>query len=391
MDTREFGAQGLTVVDVTNSIHHARGARPRPRGLWLCRQLPFPQDSGDRVYSANLARSLAEAGAELTMAGLEPDHGAEPPNDWPIEWRTVKGPKSPPVRALLSPMPHVAATFATRSYRREVRALTRVPWDFVVIDHYGMGWSLPYFASRARGRGRPVLVHVSHDHETTVYAALYREFTGSMLKRIALWQNYVKTRVAEGRIARQVDLLTAITDEEARHFSKDALCAQTIVLRPGYAGADAPRAAITRETPRQVLLIGSFQWMPKQENLRLFIQAAEPLFRARGIELHVIGRMPRKLAVEIGRASAVTHIHGFVADVRPLQVEATRLHLRTLAGRGAALCSCRTAARHRQGVAVPGRSVRSRERHLRGHRRHRATQCDAGGGLPARQSVFSLE
>ncbi len=317
MDTREFGAQGLTVVDAPTSIYPARGARPRPRGLWLCRQLPFPQDSGDRVYSANLARSLAEAGAELTMVGLEPDHGAEPPPDWPIDWHPVKGPKSPPVRALLSPMPHVAATFATRSYRREVRALRRVPWDFVVIDHYGMGWSLRYFAPRPRGRARPVLVHVSHDHETTVYAALYREFTGSMLKRIALWQNYAKTRVAEGRIARQVDLLTAITDEEARHFSKDALCAQTIVLRPGYAGADAPRAAITRETPRQVLLIGSFQWMPKQENLRLFIQAAEPLFRARGIELHVVGRMPRKLAAEIGRASAVTHIHGFVADVRP--------------------------------------------------------------------------
>jgi glycosyltransferase involved in cell wall biosynthesis len=82
------------------------------------------------------------------------------------------------------------------------------------------------------------------------------------------------------------------------------------------------------------LLIGSFQWMPKQENLRRFIEAAEPLFRARGVELHVVGRMPRKLAAEITRASAVTHLHGFVADVRPHFAQARMAVVPELIGGG---------------------------------------------------------
>jgi hypothetical protein len=43
--------------------------------LWLSRILPFPQTAGDRIYSLNLAKSLARAGAEVTFVGFA--HGEQ--------------------------------------------------------------------------------------------------------------------------------------------------------------------------------------------------------------------------------------------------------------------------------------------------------------------------
>ena len=56
------------------------------RGLWITRALPFPLDTGDRIYTAQLMRAVAQAGAELTVTGFAPDA----PHTAPVEWPTVR-------------------------------------------------------------------------------------------------------------------------------------------------------------------------------------------------------------------------------------------------------------------------------------------------------------
>lgn len=286
------------------------------RGLWLTRSLPFPLDSGDRVYSAKLIRSLAETGVQLTVAGF---HAAPDPlpADWPVRWHVVPGWPHGNLRALFSGMPLVAAAHATAGYRRELKRLAAQAWDFVVFDQYGMGWALqPFLRQRTGGRG-PVLVHVSHDHESSLYAGLVRDYQGPPLRRAVLWQNAWKTARLEGRLARSVDLVTAITEEDAARFYQDAPATDNTVLTPGYDGLMQDRRELDAGVPRKVLMVGSFHWIAKSENLRRFVAMADPAFARAGIELHIVGSMPRALAEELGRTTRATVLHGFVDDIGP--------------------------------------------------------------------------
>jgi glycosyltransferase involved in cell wall biosynthesis len=296
----------------------------RLRGLWLARELPFPQDAGDKIYSANLAKALAETGIDLTLVGIRPAGDPSIPSDWPINWNVVPGEARPTMRSLISTMPLVAASYSTPEYRRRIAELTEDDWDFVVIDQYGLGWALPLIKSRIKSDKLPVLIHVAHDHEATLLESLYRNFSGSYAKRLVLWQNYLKAKQFERNIAANVDLVSAITEEDAKKFASDAPDAEIVVLKPGYSGTVSTRENITIDTPRRVVLVGSFHWIAKQENLRRFVEVVDPIFAAREIELQIVGSIPGRFAAELSRNTSATCITGFVDSIEPY-LEAARI------------------------------------------------------------------
>lgn len=287
------------------------------KGLWIARAQPFPLDTGDRIYSARLLRAVAQAGADITFTGFPCEPADAVPADWPVQWRLVPGQPRGTARSLLSTMPLVAAAHATPAYRQLVEELAREHWDFVVFDQYGLGWAMAPFLRQRGDRAAPVLVHVAHDHEASVYASLVRGFKGSVFKRAGLWQNWLKTRAIERHIARTVDLVTAITPEDAQKFKEDAPHTASVVLTPGYDGAVSARTHMPADTPRNVIMVGNYHWVAKSENLRQFVEAADALFHRNGITLHVIGGIPDELAAQLRRSARATVIHGFVDDVAP--------------------------------------------------------------------------
>jgi polysaccharide biosynthesis protein PslH len=289
------------------------------KGLWICRELPFPFNSGDKVYSAHLLKSVAKAGAELSVLGLAPaEQGAAVPSDWPVRWAVVPGRRRSTLRSLFHVLPLVGAGYATSAYRSAVSRLRTKSWDFVVFDQYGMGWALEQFrGARSNASTAPVLVHIAHDHEASLTASIYKDFRGSWLKRIVLWQNHLKTRALERKVASGSDLITSITDEDARLFAIDAPRSSIVVIKPGYSGTHSNRGAITQQVPRNVVIVGSFSWVAKQENLRRFIAVADRLFCQRGIELHVIGLMPDRFANEIRTTTRAVVLHGYVENMQP--------------------------------------------------------------------------
>ncbi len=298
--------------------HTSNPNENRLRGLWFARELPFPVDTGDKIYSANLAKALADTGVDLTLVGIRPESDPLVPQDWPIKWEVVPGKGRSSIRSLFSRMPLVAAAHATAEYRRKVAALAKDEWDFVVFDHYGLGWALPLFLAQREGGRSPVLVYVAHNHEASVIGSFYRGFKGPVIKRAVLWQNFLKTKTFERKIASGVDLVTAITEEDAEKFTRDAPGVGTVVLKPGYSGAVSSRTAITADTPRRVILVGSFLWIAKQENLRQFVAVADPIFAQRGIEFQVVGFLPPDFAAELTRNTVATRIAGFVENMEPL-------------------------------------------------------------------------
>ena len=289
----------------------------RLRGLWLARELPFPLDSGDHIYTAHLVRALADAGCDLRYVGFGYEDGT-PPADWPLEFQRIPGAPRSKWLSLFSLQPLVTAGHATPAYRAEVERLAREDWDFVAFDQYAMVWAIELLR-RARGKAqRPVLLKIAHDHEASLSKLLWQRFEGSAFKRAVLWQNHLKIRAAERRAARQVDLLATITAEDAAHFAKDAPGTPSVVLTPGYCGPVVEQAAPRATLERRVVLVGSFRWLVKQQNLQAFLAVADPLFARHGITLDVVGSMPEALAAALRSKLRATVLHGFVDDTRPL-------------------------------------------------------------------------
>lgn len=289
--------------------------------LWIARYLPYPLDAGAKVYSARLAASLAAAGAHVRFLGYG-DQDAAQRADAAVDWKAVPGSRLHPVFASLSRLPVAAAIDATGDYRRLLQHELRQRWDAIVFDGYGTGWALPHCRARRESSGRPVLVHVSHNHETKLWADMAAAADAPPLKRMVLRHNARRIRALEHKLLAAADLVTAITDEDRLIFAAGRAGRLTVTLNPGFTGSVARARTISAATPRRVLLMGSFTWVVKQENLIRFLAASDALLHDAGITLDVIGDVPADLLARLTPRCRATRFHGFVMDAAPFLREA---------------------------------------------------------------------
>jgi polysaccharide biosynthesis protein PslH len=307
-------------LDETQNSNAAFGAAMinRMRCLWIGRHIPYPLDQGAKVYSANLAQSLADAGVFVRFTGFG-DAGAAPDGAANVEWLGVPGGKRSRPVAVCSAWPIAAASDATKRYDSLLAAQLQESWDAIVLDSYATGWALDRcLAYRDASRiQRPVLVHVSHNHEENLWREVARGARGSALKRLALRRNAKKVSALERRIVRNVDLLTTITDEDRWSLGAGLEQSRLLSLTPGYSGRIAHERRITATTPRRVIIMGSFQWVVKQDNIIRFVEIADPIFREQGIELDIVGDIPQALLSTLQARCRATRFHGFVTDVAP--------------------------------------------------------------------------
>lgn len=302
------------------------------RCLWISRHIPYPMNEGLKVYSAKLSEALAHAGAFVRVLGFG-DTQATPKNRARMEWVSVPGERRGTAAALLNRFPLTAAVDSTAAYRALLDEQLREQWDAIIFDSYGSGWALDRCkAYRASTLGaRTILVHVSHNHEEVLWRAMAKQADASLPRRLALWQNYYKVRWLERTLLREVDLVSAITieDEQAlrahRHDNRDASqspTVNTLTLTPGYDGAIAPERVIDASVPRRAVVVGSFHWVVKRENLARFVEHADARFAAAGIELVIAGDVPADLKQTLLANSRATRFQGFVTELGPFLAQA---------------------------------------------------------------------
>jgi glycosyltransferase involved in cell wall biosynthesis len=279
--------------------------------LWVMREIPIPVNSGDRLYSLGLVRSLAAAGHRITVLAIADPAGPPPDlNMLPrgVDWRLVPGRPRGRVRSLFSLMPLIAKRFDTPANRQLLRQeLDHGEIDVVVLDNYSSVWAL----SKIRAR-HELVATIAHDFETQVTLDIYRRYHGNPLKKLALLLNALKTREAEKRLTKTAALVVTITEADARRF--DAAGARSVItITPGYDGPRTDRD-IDETIERRVVLFGSYNWIAKQMNLRAFLAVADSRFYERGIQLDIVGSLPAALQTELEPALRATKIWGFVDD-----------------------------------------------------------------------------
>lgn len=298
------------------------------RCLWISRNIPFPMDEGAKVYSAKLALALVHSGVSVRFCGFG-DVAMVPESAAAIEWLAVPNERYGKYRALFSHLPVAAASDATYAYQQLVKHQLELhanepQWDVIVLDGYGTGWALDRCKAycHKHRHAAPVLVHVSHNHEEALWLAMASKATGSLPSRLVWWLNYRKVRTLERRLVRSVDLLTTITDEDRHSLGGTLGEARTLCLTPGYTGSVMEQRRLDAQTPRRVIIVGSFRWVVKQENLVRFVELADPIFKRNNIALDVVGEVPNELLSKLNQFCQATSFHGFVDDIAPLFAQA---------------------------------------------------------------------
>lgn len=309
------------------------------RCLWICREMTHPLVSGDRVYSSGLSRALARSGVQVVFLAHEGDNRERDPNGAPVQFVGVPGGTFNDYRiAVTSPLPVTAGIQATRAFRSALDVqLNGEPFDCIVLDQMGSGWALDpirqWMASQPADK-RPVLVYLAHNHETAVWAGMARESKRNALRNLMVRRNADKVARLEARLVNECDLVLTITEEDAVAFSRMGARVQPSVLTPGYSGERVLSRTISADTPRNIVMVGSFKWAPKEENLRQFLKVADPAFRDAGIHFDVIGKVPDSLRSALEPGLKATTLHGFVQDVEPLFSNARMAVIPELIGGG---------------------------------------------------------
>jgi hypothetical protein len=167
------------------------------------------------------------------------------------------------------------------------QALAEQSWDAVVFDSINGAWALPTVLRRRLGSGRPPLVYLAHNCEATAARRIADASHG--LRRLVKLLDWAKTATLERRLLAEADFVTADAPEDCEALAPATKAGKVTFLPPGYDGPRVAHRAITADTPRRAVIIGSFDWLPKRESLERFLDAGVARFAAAGVELQIVG------------------------------------------------------------------------------------------------------
>ena len=296
------------------------------RTLWLTLADPDPPTNGQFLYSYGLIHSLAGGGARLDVVGLargarRQTHGL--PDGQCIRWWLAPDESIHDWRQHLAFQAAISRRSTTPLLKLVLRARLRRRelWDAIVIDSICAGWAIGMILDMLPKSVRPAIIHIAHNHETSVAMTLARAETHP-LKRAVRWADACKTALLERRLVRQAVLVTSNTPEDAEKFRRQFPDKAIQHVPPGYDGPIVAPREITAETPRRAVIIGTFDWAPKRRSLESFLAVAAPKFAELGIGLLVVGAAQQDYLRGMRSAFPAVEFTGPVPEVTPYMKDA---------------------------------------------------------------------
>ena len=186
-------------------------------------------------------------------------------------------------------------------------------WDVVVVDNLAVAGVVEDLPTRDR-QGVPV-AYVSHNHETSLRESLAARVSPWSPWRLIQALDAKKAASIEAELVRRARLITATSAEDIAEFRRDAPHASLVELRPGFGGRRVEHRTIDERVPRRVLVLGSFNWIAKQMNLKAFLGSAYGRLSEAQIGIDIVGDIPPRLAKEIQRRYPRVRVHGRVDSV----------------------------------------------------------------------------
>lgn len=303
-----------------------RGEHTRLHVAVVDEEFPYPLDSGKRIRTLNLLLPLARrhritylaypnVKAEETRAAIEylnaqgietvvVDGRLPGKGGLAFYWRLAAN--------LVSPLPYSVQVHNQPSLPAAIRKFAAAN----AVDLWHCEWT-PYAQSVGQALGGPWVV-MAHNIESLIWQR-YAENESHPLKRWYIrrqWRKYQRfEREAFARTRRLITVSDADADLAVREFGAPRVGVVENGVDPQYFHPHD-----TRRDPDQMLFLGSLDWRPNQDAVRLLLERIFPAVRERHPQarLAIAGRRPPTWLVEQARPQAGVTLHADLADVRPL-------------------------------------------------------------------------
>jgi len=284
--------------------------------LWLTLAYVDPPTNGQLIYSKGLMDSVARAGVRLTSWAMRPSRNP------PADLRDVPMQPGTRLQRVLSADPVVGGHGRSIAAARAIgQTLAARRFDAVVFDSISAGWALSLVEHHRRTASSPPrLVYLAHNHEITVARRIVQTASGPM--RLVRALEALKVIRLERRLIAAADLLTSNTPEDCQAFAAEPMAPPVAFLPPGYDGPRVHARRIDADTPRRVVIVGSFDWQPKRTSLESFLQAGALMLARAGIGLQVVGAAEESYLAGMRQRFPTVEFTGPVDDVRPYMAQA---------------------------------------------------------------------
>ena len=305
--------------------------------LLLTQVLPYPPDSGPKVKTWNVIKSLALR-HEVTLISFTRGDQAHEVEQLRRYCRAVH---TVPLRrgalrdglalagSLASGTPWVIA----RDWRGEMGRLVeeisgREAFDVVQADQLNMA----QYAARARAR---LKVLDEHNALWLLYRRMAeREAPG--LKRWLFRRDGGLLRRYEGQVCREFDRVIAVSEVDKAALGE--------VAGPGREMQVIPIAIDTDELPPiqraagagRIVHVGTMFWPPNVDGILWFAHEVLPLIHAvrPAVELDIVGARPPEAVLQLAQADPRIHVTGYVERVEPYLEQAGALIVPVQSGGG---------------------------------------------------------
>jgi glycosyltransferase involved in cell wall biosynthesis len=288
-------------------------------------ELPYPLNSGKRIRTLNLLKRLAsrhhityicrrnadadearDAEAHLRECGIEPVVV-----DRPVPRKSGLGFYARLAANLFSPLPYSVASHTSAALRRAIRehALRNN------VDVWHCEWTPYAEALRVVPDGRRLVV--AHNVESLIWQR-YHETEKHPVKRWYIRGQWRKFDRFERWALASADCAVAVSPEDASRMRTDFRVRHVTVVDNGVDTSYFRPTGASR-VAGQILFLGSLDWRPNLDAVRLLLDRIFPEVRARerAARLCIVGRNPpewlrRETALRPG-----VELQANPADVRP--------------------------------------------------------------------------
>jgi glycosyltransferase involved in cell wall biosynthesis len=191
-------------------------------------------------------------------------------------------------------------------------------WDAIVLDNIGCAHSLSAAKAYKVQNPATVLVYVSHEVEFETRRAKYGKYRINPLVRLGATLDLAKVKATEGRLLRDVDIVTVINQNDVLAFKAVVPNKRFTLISPGYDGSILQSRKIDKTTPRRVALLGGRTSQQKQQILLDWLEASYFALTSANIEIIVIGDVAPNLHRSVQEKYPQVILTGFVEDADAL-------------------------------------------------------------------------
>lgn len=268
--------------------------------------------SGEQIYTYNLYKALSKY-LDITLVGNEDSSADGLALDWAKEIIIVPRSGMGKQWSVLSRYPSGIFQFYSREIKVALQDLINAGKQYDAIDcnSYLMYNAAKYFNDKyekIHGTRIPTLL-VTHNVEAMSRIGM-AERSRNLLVRKAFQLDVAKVKWHEKKALQSFDEVTAITPDDA-NYMQDIVGKKVFAVVPGYDGIRLPNHKITNKTKRQVIVLGSFMWEAKRQNILSLVQTASERFTRANIILKIVGVAPHSL-IEDMKAFPFVEITGAV-------------------------------------------------------------------------------